>query len=99
MAHVSDQAFYPLPLDIKNHVDIAKQALQLSKFDQENLRLKIEGRKKQSPESLHYFRLYIKCNDDQSTISQVQMSSDTEATKDCRLYYGCIKKAGKRIYF
>jgi len=82
-AHVSDRAFYPLPVDIKNHVDVAKRALQLSKFDQENLRLKINGWRKQSPESLHHFRPFIQCKDDQASISQAQICSDTEAAKDC----------------
>ena len=30
----TDRAFYPLPNDIKNHVDNAKRALELSKLDQ-----------------------------------------------------------------
>lgn len=36
-----DQAFYPDMADIKNHVYKAKRALELSKIDQENLRLKV----------------------------------------------------------
>lgn len=36
-----DRAFYPNIVDIKNHVYRAKRALELSKMDQENLRLKI----------------------------------------------------------
>ena len=78
IVHSNDRAFHPLPVDIKNHVDSAKQALQLSKLDQENLRLKIEGWKKQSPESLHYFRPYIQCDHDQPTTSQALSCSDTE---------------------
>ena len=37
-----DRAFYPLNEDIRNHVSKAKKALELSKFDQQNLQLKIE---------------------------------------------------------
>ena len=37
-----DRAFYPNTVDIKNHVYRAKRALELSKLDQENLRLKIK---------------------------------------------------------
>lgn len=59
-AHSNDRAFHPLPVDVKNHVDSAKRALELSKLDQENLRLKIQGWNKKSPDSLHYFRPYIK---------------------------------------
>ena len=41
-----DRAFYPLNDDIRNHVSKAKRALELSKYDQENLRLKVEEWKK-----------------------------------------------------
>ena len=51
--HSSDRAFHPLPVNIKNHVDNAKQALELSKLDQENLHLKIQGWRK-LPDSLHH---------------------------------------------
>jgi len=50
------QAFYPLSTDIKNHVGIAKCALEMSKFDQENLHLKIQNWQQDSPTPLHYFR-------------------------------------------
>ena len=56
----SDRAFYPLPNDIKNHVVNAKSALELSKLDQENLRLKVEEWHKISPQSSHFFRPFIK---------------------------------------
>ena len=62
----TDRAFYPLPNDIKNHVGNAKRALELSKLDQENLRLKIEAWQKDSPESTHYFRPYVKKSQEQS---------------------------------
>lgn len=66
---------------MKNHIDSAKQ---LSKLDHENLHLKIEGWKKESPESLHYCRPYIKSHqnhDDKSESSQVQ-SSRSSSTKE-----------------
>ena len=34
-----DRAFYPHNEDIRNHISKAKRALELSKYDQENLRL------------------------------------------------------------
>ena len=37
-----ERAFYPHNDDIRNHISKAKRALELSKYDQENLRLKIE---------------------------------------------------------
>ena len=70
----TDRAFYPLPNDIKNHVGNAKRALELSKLDQENLRLKVEGWQKDSPESTHYFRPYVKRTQEQSPPPPVQNS-------------------------
>lgn len=51
-----DRAFYPTNLDIRNHVGKAKRALELSKYDQENLRLKIEEWKKYNVHSSFFFR-------------------------------------------
>lgn len=51
-----DRAFYPTNLDIRNHVGKAKRALELSKYDQENLRLKIVEWKKYNPRSSFLFR-------------------------------------------
>ena len=62
----TDRAFYPLPTDIKNHVGNAKRALDLSKLDQENLRLKIVAWK-ELPESCHYFRPYISKQSDKQS--------------------------------
>ena len=44
----SDRSFYPLNDDIHNHIGKAKRALELSRYDQDNLRLKIEEWKNQS---------------------------------------------------
>lgn len=104
-AHSSDRAFHPLAVDIKNHVDSVKRALELSKLDQENLRLKIQGWKKKSPESLHYFRPYIKSDQthhDKSDVSQVPSSNAEEVAKGSierctqTIHYGYIRKVGKR---
>ena len=83
--HSSGQAFHPLPVDIKNHVDNAKRALELSKLDQENLCLKIKSWKKKSPDSLHHFRPYVKSHqthDDKSEASQVQNSTNTSTSTE-----------------
>lgn len=76
---LSNRAFYPMPCDIENHVSKAKKALQLSKLDQENLRLKIEEWRKSSPSSSHYFRPYIKKQDVNDGQSTAMTSSNTEA--------------------
>ena len=51
-----DRAFYPLKQDIMNHISMAKRAIDLSTFDQENLRMKVEEWKKGNPTSSFYFR-------------------------------------------
>ena len=53
-----DRAFYPLSDDIRNHVTKAKRAFQLSRYDQDNLRLKIEEWRKKNPQSSFFFRPY-----------------------------------------
>ena len=37
-----NMAFYPTSTDVRNHIYIAKKALELSKIDQENVLLKVE---------------------------------------------------------
>lgn len=54
--HPYDRAFYPLKQDIANHISQAKRAIDLSKFDQENLHLKVEEWKRANPKSSFYFR-------------------------------------------
>ena len=43
--------FYPLNDDIHNHIGKAKRMLELSRYDQDNPRLKIEEWKKNNPQS------------------------------------------------
>ena len=64
-------------MTLKNHVVNAKRALELSKLDQENLRLKIEAWLKDSPQSTHYFRPYIKKSQGSSQNSCLQEAIDT----------------------
>ena len=55
----NDRAYFPIDSDLKNHICIAKRALQLSCLDQDNLRLKIDQWKISDPESTHFFRPYL----------------------------------------
>ena len=55
---LTDRAYYPTSVDVRNHVYKAQRACQLSKLDQENLRLKIELWQKESPQSHFHFRPY-----------------------------------------
>ena len=56
----NDCAYHPSNNDIKNHIYRAKSKLQLSKFDQENLRLKISEWQKSVPTTLFFFRPFKK---------------------------------------
>ena len=69
-----DRAYYPTNTDIRNHVYKAQRACQLSKLDQENLRLKIEQWQKQTPQSHFHFCPY------KSTIDSDKESLDGESS-------------------
>ena len=56
--HPLDRAYYPTLDDIRNHIYRAKRALQLSKFDQQNLALLIKEWETTQPSTSHYFRPY-----------------------------------------
>ena len=59
---VTDRAYYPTVNDIRNHMYKARIALQLSKFDQENLTLKMKVWEELNQADSHFFRPYIKKN-------------------------------------
>lgn len=60
-----DRAYYPTLVDIRNHIYRAKTALQLSRFDQQNLALLIKDWQTTQPHTSHYFRPYKSGNDKQ----------------------------------
>ena len=87
---LTDRSFYPMPCDIRNHISKAKKALELSKVDQENLKLKIEEWKRSSPSSNHFFRPYIRKsdfeNENQSGSERAQnngFNSNNDEDNDC----------------
>lgn len=53
---MSDRAYYPTSADVQNHIYRAQKACQLSKLDQENLKIKVDMW--QNPESNFHFRPY-----------------------------------------
>ena len=53
-----DRAFYPDVIDIKNHVYNAKRVLELSKIDQENLRLKVNEWEADDTENNFFLPIY-----------------------------------------
>ena len=56
--HPHDRAFYPLKQHIMNHISMAKHAIDLSAFDQDNLRLKVEEWQKGNPMSSFFFFIW-----------------------------------------
>ena len=69
--HPLDRAYYPTLDDIRNHIYRAKTALQLSKFDQQNLKLLIKDWQTTQPLPSHYFRPYKCLNSDEQQYSGV----------------------------
>ena len=61
---LTDRAYYPTSTDVHNHIYLAQRACQLSKLDQENLQLKVQKWKRDSPNSKFYFRPYKKSTKD-----------------------------------
>ena len=52
----ANRTYFPTTTDIQNHVYSAQKLLELSRFDQENLRLKINEWKKEAPNCNYFFR-------------------------------------------
>jgi len=103
----NNRLFYPMPCDIRNHVSKAKRTLQLSKLDQENLKLKIEEWQKSTPSSNHFFRSYIKKSDMQvdqdgqtSSSDDVQSSASCDdVPDDCSQTFLCLKMIALLGYY
>ena len=55
---LTDKAYFPTSVDIRNHIYKAQQACQLFKLDQENLKIKIDMWQKENPESRFHFCPY-----------------------------------------
>ena len=58
-AKQSDHALYPTTTDIQNHVYSAKKALEFSKLDQENTRLKIDQWQSTNSEASYFFWPFV----------------------------------------
>ena len=54
----SNRTYFPTETDIRNHIYSAQKALEMSKFDQDNLMLKIDQWEKGNPTSKFYFCAY-----------------------------------------
>ena len=61
--------------DLKNHIYKAKRALELSKLDQHNLKLKLQEWESSHPDSTFYFRLYVTKDKQPPTENDMQFTS------------------------
>ena len=77
-ADPNDRAYFPTHDDLRNHIYRAKQALQHSKYDQENLRLKLQNWKTH-PDANFFFRPRVIDSDHDSTAE-----SEREGKVDCQ---------------
>ena len=78
----NDRAFYSDMSDIKNHIYKAKRTLELSKIDQENLRLKVNEWTANGSENKFFFRPYIEGsgNDEQIFVSESEVKEKVVGT-------------------
>lgn len=68
----NDRAYFPMDVDIKNHIYMTKRSLQLSCLDQENASLKIQEWKETDKESTHFFRSYVRKDVKNETVQPTQ---------------------------
>ena len=64
-----NRSYFPTLEDIRNHIYTAKQGLEFSKLDQDNLNAKIKNWKEQNSTVSHFFRPYLK-EESSNTLSQ-----------------------------
>ena len=57
-----NRSYFPTTEDIRHHIYLAKQGLEFSKFDQDNLNAKIKQWKANNHNSFHFFRPYLDSN-------------------------------------
>ena len=54
-----NRSYFPTTEDIRHHIYLAKQGLEFSKFDQDNLNAKVKQWKADNQDSFHFFRPYL----------------------------------------
>ena len=88
----TNRSYFPTLEDIRNHIYTAKQGLEFSKFDQDNLKAKIENWEQNGSKASHFFRPYM-CMKEDSTeiISELLWVHQEEWQKELMCKYGnCI---------
>ena len=71
---MSNRSYFPTVEDVRNHIYLAKQGLQYSKLDQENLELKIKEWSR-SKNSKHHFRPFNNNAESEQTLLWVHQES------------------------
>ena len=83
---ISNRALFPTDIDIRNHIATAKRVLELSKLDQENLRLKIMKWQESYKNSKYFFDLTLnQLQKMKYAISNLTQKLNQEASKETQL--------------
>ena len=83
---ISNRALFPTDIDVRNHITTAKRALELSKLDQENLRLKIMKWQESYKNSKYFFDLTLnQLQKMKYSISNLTQKLNQEASKETQL--------------
>ena len=86
-----NRAYFPTLEDIRNHIYTAKQGLEFSKFDQDNLSAKIKNWKERDSKVSHYFRPYLKEDSTETITQSLLWIHQEEWQKELMCKYGnCI---------
>ena len=67
---------YPVILLLRNHIYKAKKALDLSKFDQHNLKLKTDEWVTSEPDSMFHFRPYVQSPNPSETETETETETE-----------------------
>ena len=78
LPQITSRRFFPLRNDIRNHMYHAAVQNRLAKLDQENLDLKIQQWKIQSPNDSFFFRGYGAVVEDESKENEIALQADDE---------------------
>lgn len=88
MPKTTDRSLYPTDNDIRNHVHIAKKAIELSKLDQENLQLKLQKWKTDIPSQHVYYRPYVQVKKESNPSQDHDLNSEVPEQKEAQIFNG-----------
>ena len=79
----NNRAYYPTNNDIRNHINVAKTAIQLSKFDQISMKALYEEWTKSGRAGRYFFRPYIKKESTTNHVPSVTNLECMKSTESC----------------